>query len=569
VFPPYVLKRRRPANACGIGLTGRDTHVHNHRRMRVLFASGIDGFCHRYATLHWAEQLATQGIGSTIRAHTDPRLVADLDTHDVLVLFRTPDGAFVRHLLAAARARRCATVFAVDDLIVDPALPLPPPVRDASAEEQRLWTEGVTRYRGTLRQCDAFLATTAPLGAVGAALDKPTYVHYCGLAARELHVGGAARAGTPHRRDVRFGYFSGTATHDEDLRTIAHLLRALLERHPSLTLTIVGPVTLDLELASFASRIERLPLVLWPVLAERMAAVDVNLVPLAWQAPFVAAKGAVKYLEAAAVGVPTVASPTEAFRDAIHDGTNGLLADTPAAWETALSSVIADPARRLRLGAAARADVETRFAPAAQGAPLRAFLADVVARVGPARRATATTMPGVDDEIDLARRFPGEVGRAAREPAALPDLSTRAADVSPPLADGVVLAQRFRAARPGLTRVDVHTVTYGLPLDHVLELRLRRDDGSMVGSTTLPAALTPDRDWVSLDVAPEESSEGRAYVLELRASGTGVRNALSFGVAPPDEDEPYRLGDTRGGGALGLRTFAADTLGEVPAAHHA
>ena len=34
----------------------RDTTV---GRMRVLFASGIDGFCHRYAVLHWAEQLAT------------------------------------------------------------------------------------------------------------------------------------------------------------------------------------------------------------------------------------------------------------------------------------------------------------------------------------------------------------------------------------------------------------------------------------------------------------------------------------------------------------------------------
>ena len=70
--------------------------------MRVLFASGIDGFCHRYAVLHWAEQLATQAVASTVRAHTDPRLAADLATHDVLVLYRVPDGVWVRHLLARA-----------------------------------------------------------------------------------------------------------------------------------------------------------------------------------------------------------------------------------------------------------------------------------------------------------------------------------------------------------------------------------------------------------------------------------------------------------------------------------
>jgi glycosyltransferase involved in cell wall biosynthesis len=538
--------------------------------MRVLFASGIDGFCHRYATLHWAEQLATQGVASTVRAHTDPRLIADLEAHDVLVLYRTPDGAFIRHLLAHARARGRAAVFAVDDLIVDPALPLPAVLRDAPDEERELWADGVARYRRTLDQCDAFLATTAPLAALGATRATPTHVHPCGLAARELRIGAAARAAAQRRGGVRLGYFSGTATHDEDLRTIAPLLRALLDRHPSLGVVIVGPVALDPALAPHAARIERLPLVSWPVLAERMAIVDVSLAPLAWHDPFVAAKGAVKYLEAAAVGVPTVASPTAAFRDAIRDGTNGLLADD-AGWDAALSSLITDPARRTRLGAAARADVETRFAPAAQGAPLRAFLADVLARVPPGGR-VATALPrgeSAESEVGLARRFPGEVARAAREPAALPDVASVATDVSPPLGDGVVLAQRFHPARPGLARVDVHTVTYGLALDHELELRLCRDDGSIVGRSTLPAALAPDRDWVSLDVAPEASSEGRAYVLELRASGTGDRNALAFGIAPAVDGERYRLGDARGATALALRTFAADAATEEQTARHA
>ncbi len=537
--------------------------------MHVLFASGIDGFCHRYATLHWAEQLATQGIGSTVRAHTDPRLAADLDAHDVLVLFRVPDGAFVRHLLAGARARGCATVFAVDDLIIDPTLPPPAPVRAAAADEQRLWSDGVARYRRTLRQCDAFVATTAPLAAVGTALDKPTYVHRCGLAARELRVGAAARARAAARRGVRLGYFSGTATHDDDLRSIAPLLRRLLERERALGLTVVGPVTLDPVLEPCASRIERLPIVPWPELVERMAGVDVNLAPLVWRDRFVAAKGAVKYLEAAAVGVPTVASPTDAFRDAIGDDARGILAADDRGWETALSSVIADPTRRARLGGAARADVETRFAPTTQGARLGAFVTDVLAPFRAARRAAAAPSPPTLDEIALARRFPGEVARAAREPAGLPDLRRDALGTTPPLADDVVLAQRFHVARPGLSRVDVHTITYGLPLDHLLELRLRRDDGSLVGSTTLPAALAPDRDWVALDVAPEASSEGRAYVLELRARGTGARNALAFGVAPLREGDVYRLGDATGRGALAMRTFAADPAAEDAAARHA
>jgi hypothetical protein len=306
------------------------------------------------------------------------------------------------------------------------------------------------------------------------------------------------------------------------------------------------------------------PLVPWPALPARVAAVDVNLAPLAWHDPFVVAKGAVKYLEAAAVGIPTVASPTDAFRDAIRDGATGLLAADAASWDAALTSLITDAPRRLRLGAAAHADVATRFAPAEQGRELRAILADVVAAPAARDRAAAAraTLAELDDEVALARRFPGEVARAAREPNALPDVSLAPTAVSPPLADGVILEQRFRLARPGLARVDVHTVTYGLPLDHVLELRLRRADGALVSAASVPAALAPDRDWLALEFAPEQSSADRVYVLELRARGTGSRNALSFGATTaPHEHGAYLLDGAAGAGSLALRTFAADDAG--------
>ncbi len=559
--------------------------------MRVLFASGIDGFCHRYGVLHWAEELATQDVTSTARAHSDPRLAADLAVHDVLVLYRVPDGAWVHHLLARARALGRATVFAVDDLIFDPALTDPPPVRRMDAAERRLWQDGVERYRRTLLACDAVLATSEPLAAAARAAGRPVYLHRCGLAERELALGAAAITARRAARDrasaqpaVRLGYFSGTATHDEDFASIASVLRTLLEQRPTLTLAVAGPVTLDPALAAFAARIERQPLVAWPELPARLAAVDVNLAPLVWRDPFVAAKGAVKYLEAAAVGVPTVASPTEAFRHAIRDGETGLLATDTASWEAALTGLLEDGPRRLHLGAAARTDVVARFAPAAQGRELRAILADVVergaresARAAPAapvapRSADAHTDAehrmgaSVEDEVALARRFPAEVARAAREPNAFPDLMCSAAATTAPLGDGVLLAQRFRARRPGLTRVDVHTVTYGLPLDHVLELRLRRTDGSLVGDARVPAALAPDRDWLALELVPEADSANRTYVLELRAHGTGTRNALSFGATTvPHEDGEYHLGGTTGMGSLALRTFALGAAGAHPA----
>jgi hypothetical protein len=65
---------------------------------------------------------------------------------------------------------------------------------------------------------------------------------------------------------------------------------------------------------------------------------------------------------------------------------------------------------------------------------------------------------------------------------------------------------------------------------------------------------------VALGLAPEPDSAGRSYVLELRARGTGPRNALAFGVAAAAarNDEGYVLDGVAAGAALALRTFAAD-----------
>jgi glycosyltransferase involved in cell wall biosynthesis len=534
--------------------------------MRVLFASGIDGFCHRYAVLHWAEQLAGQGIASTVRAHVDPRLAGDLAGHEVLVLYRVPHSPWVAHLLARARALGRATVFAVDDLIVCPEIPEPPPLRRMDAAERRLWHDGVRRYRATLLACDAFLATTGPLAEVGAAAGKPTHLHRCGLAARELALGAAAardaaaaRASAAAAGAFRLGYFSGTPTHDGDLAAVTPILLELLERHPALALVVAGPVALDPRFARLGARVARVAAVPWPELPRLIADVDASLAPLEWRHPFVAAKGAVKYLEAAAAGVPTIASPTDAFRDAIRHGETGLLAEDAAAWRAALAALAGDPAHARRLGDAARADVAARFGPASQGPALAAILAEVAAR---APRPTGAVAVPVD-EIALARAFPGEVARAAREPGGLPGFAVSdAAEITPPLGDAAPLLQPFPATVDGLARVDVQTVTYGQALDHELRARVLREDGSVAAARTLAAALAPDRGWLAVELPPESGSAGRTYRLELTARGAGRGNALSFGAtARPTRAGPFAIGGVAGPGSLALRTFA----GEAPA----
>ncbi|HET8578264.1 MAG TPA: glycosyltransferase [Methylomirabilota bacterium] len=68
-------------------------------------------------------------------------------------------------------------------------------------------------------------------------------------------------------------------------------------------------------------------------------------------------------LEAMACGVPIVATRVAGHIDAVEDGVTGLLVpvDDPAALASAMAALLADPARRARLGAAGRRRVEERF----------------------------------------------------------------------------------------------------------------------------------------------------------------------------------------------------------------
>jgi phosphatidylinositol alpha-1,6-mannosyltransferase len=67
------------------------------------------------------------------------------------------------------------------------------------------------------------------------------------------------------------------------------------------------------------------------------------------------------FLEAAASGVPQVAGRSGGAAEAVLDGETGLVVDPPddvAAVAAAIGSLLDDPERRARLGAAARARVE-------------------------------------------------------------------------------------------------------------------------------------------------------------------------------------------------------------------
>ena len=330
---------------------------------RLRFVYLDTGASTRYRIWHHLEQAQIAGIvADAVPLHDSQRLY-DLSQTDLIYIHRLPLAALTLPLVVAARLRRIPLVFDTDDLVWDER------EREYNFLDHHFDKATMARWLRTIRatrrlmRCATALVLSTPYLAKLASVDvsRPTFVSPNVLSREQVAL--SQRAFEERRRRLSasapvIGYFCGHAhVHDEDLASVGTALRAVMEAHPGVRLRFYGELSLPAELMelSIRERIELLPVVDWRDLPRHIAAVDINIAPLV-DNPQRRSKSAIKYLEAAAVGVPTVAVRLEPYCDAITNGVTGFLAATPDEWVAALSVLLRDPALRLRIGDAARAE---------------------------------------------------------------------------------------------------------------------------------------------------------------------------------------------------------------------
>ncbi len=391
--------------------------------IRVYMATGSDvGNAGTYRCRHRQQQLALHGVPSLVRSQFgDGFYLNEAIPYEIGILHRVAHDPEVETYIRLMRQMGRPVLFDTDDLVFRPELiPYVRAIQDWPEDQKALYREGVERYRKTLLACDAVLVSTRFLARQVRELGKEAYVIRNALSWEQiLHAEPHARrrldAPLPSpQEEVRIGYFSGTATHDRDFQEAAPALLTLLKEFPNLRLRIVGPLRLDPAFEPFRDRIERRDLVPLTRLSEEIAQVDVALAPLEPDNPYCRAKSEVKYVEAGLVGVPVVATPTEAFRFAIRDGENGFLAATTEDWIRALRALIERPELRRRVGARAREDVLRRYAPEARSRELVEVLAEFWERTRPVREAAnfhETFLKALWYYHELAHAYRGLQGR--------------------------------------------------------------------------------------------------------------------------------------------------------------
>ena len=352
---------------------------------RILILSGVLGDTRRYRTVHLYEQLCLLGVDCTLSHISDPQLRAKARQANLVIIHRAPWDSQVAWLVDEIHQRRGLVIQDTDDLIFDPDIfkfidspDFADPIR------ARLYQDDLRRNRRTLQACDAVVASTNFLAERARSLGKLAWVHRNAFSLEMLAISEQAyRQRRSHNcRDFAvIGYASGTPTHNRDFAQVKPALQAVLRSHPHTELHLIGRLDPGSDWGALANRIYHHPLVPWRELPFLLADFDINLAPLHVVNPFGQSKSEIKYVEAALLRVPTIASPTTAFQVAIRPGENGLLAAADGTsvedWLPAVEMLVRDPQLRRDLGESAYCDVTEHFHPLRRAAQLAVTLQDI------------------------------------------------------------------------------------------------------------------------------------------------------------------------------------------------
>ncbi len=331
----------------------------------VLLLSGVQGETRRYRSFHPYQQLRLAGVECILSHLTFPGLTELAARADVAIFQRVAMDGFVESLIDGLHSHGALIIYDTDDLLFDPDVfrwidspDFVDPIR------MRQYKDEMRRQQFTLEASDAALVSTEYLADWIRGINKSAWVHRNAFSLEMLVLAESANLQkTHHPGKLVIGYASGTPTHDRDFAVLSSALQQILHDHKEAELRLVGPLQLDKGWAKNAGQVRRLPFVPWRQLPALLAEFDINLAPLTLDNPFSLSKSEIKYLEAALVCVPTVASPTDAFKLAIHNGENGFLAKSEDEWLSALEMLTASPELRQQISQDAQARALEQYCP--------------------------------------------------------------------------------------------------------------------------------------------------------------------------------------------------------------
>jgi tetratricopeptide (TPR) repeat protein len=304
--------------------------------------------CLHYRVEQKIEQLEAAGLSVEYFSWQDVKQAKNkLHFYHVVIFYRVPALPDIIETIEYAKAIKKVVFYEIDDLIFNPQ-EYPDPIESyggqISEEQYRGLLRGTTLFQEAMALCDYGIASTPALAreVEQVVAQRTCFVHRNGLDSLNAEF---IKLKIPKlKRDyLSIFYGSGTKAHNTDFeRLAAPAIARILERYPQVRLTLMGYLTLPEVLIPFESRIDKVELIqdvsiYWEFLRQA----DINIAVLL-PTTVNNCKSELKWFEAGCLGIPSVVSNTQTYREIIVDGVDGLIAATPEEWYAKLELLVCD-----------------------------------------------------------------------------------------------------------------------------------------------------------------------------------------------------------------------------------
>ena len=325
------------------------------REQYILLIDGVENIipqCTRYRVLNKAEQLRKHGFEVKVVNLSEFELTQAQNASHIII-YRSPISPELLRLCYLAKDYGKPIFFDIDDLVFDTLYTDQLSyTKGLPRHEKENYDANVRNYGYMLENCDGAITSTNQLQKELKKYQSKVLLNR-NLASDELiSISSQFLKDYSHVSDVvKIGYFSGSISHNENFELIKPAIKQLLKKYSNVQLHIVGILDTPKDMKPFENQIVTHDYVDWDKLPVLISEVDINLAPLV-DSIFNRAKSEIKWIEAALVKVPTVASKIGAFSDMVIDGETGLLA-TDDQWFDKLEALVLSPELRQNLAESA------------------------------------------------------------------------------------------------------------------------------------------------------------------------------------------------------------------------
>jgi len=294
----------------------------------------------------------------------------------LLILHRLSYTTILERLIDEAREMGMQVLFECDDLIFFPDLD-PRWVHGVtylSEWEQQEYFIDLHGYAKLLSLCDGAIVSTSFLATCVHGLGKPAFVLRNALDRATIQRSRIDDSGDRGQGPLTILYASGSRTHDRDFQQFSSALQSLLEGNKQTKLHLLGYLELDPSWDPYREQIVRTAFLPYDDYFQLLGKATLCLAPLEPENPFCRAKSELKFIEAAAWGVPVLATRAGAFAEAIEHGVDGFLASNTDEQVQVLETITQRPDLACAVGTKARAKVLRNYTTSARMGDVKAIL---------------------------------------------------------------------------------------------------------------------------------------------------------------------------------------------------